>query len=105
MVFFEKSGFCHYIVASLTNSKQSLTMRRSLTKNLLVVLFAFSTIFSTSCATVFGGSVDECQRTKPSPGQPARQVRAAALVCDILLFWPGVFVDFATHAIYKPCGR
>ena len=56
-----------------------------------------------SCATVFGGKISECQRTKPAEGQPARQIRAVALIADILLFWPGAIVDFATGAIYKPC--
>ncbi len=56
-----------------------------------------------SCATVFGGKVSECQRTKPAEGQPSREIRAGALVADILLFWPGAIVDFATGAIYKPC--
>jgi len=56
-----------------------------------------------SCATVFGGRVGECQRTAPLAGQPARQVRVAALIADVLLFWPGTIVDFATGAIYKPC--
>ncbi|QCR24812.1 hypothetical protein C1N53_01195 [Pontibacter sp. SGAir0037] len=55
-----------------------------------------------SCATVFGGPVTEYQRTKPVAGQPQRQVRAGALIADILLFWPGAIVDFATGAIYKP---
>jgi len=25
-----------------------------------------------------------------------------ALIADIILFWPGTIVDFATGAIYKP---
>lgn len=58
-----------------------------------------------SCATVFGGKVSECQRTKPAEGQPAREIRAGALVADILLFWPSAIVDFATGAIYKPCNK
>lgn len=56
-----------------------------------------------SCATVFCGPVSSCQRTKPAPGQPQREVRAGALILDVLLFVPGVIVDFATGAIYKPC--
>lgn len=56
-----------------------------------------------SCATVFGGRVSECQRAKPAAGQPSRQIRAGALIADVLLFWPGAIVDFATGAIYKPC--
>jgi UPF0716 family protein affecting phage T7 exclusion len=58
-----------------------------------------------SCATVFGGRVSDCQRTKPAAGEPARAIRGGALVADILLFWPGVIVDFATGAIYKPCDK
>lgn len=58
-----------------------------------------------SCATIFGGPVSEYQRTKPAAGQPQRSVRAGALIADILLFWPGAIVDFATGAIYKPQGK
>ena len=69
---------------------------------LITLAVAASFIFS-GCATVFGGPVSQCQRTKPPVGHPARPIRAAALVCDIVLFWPGAIVDFATGAIYKPC--
>lgn len=55
-----------------------------------------------SCATVFGGSVTDYQRTKPAAGQPAREIRTGALIADFLLFLPGVAVDFATGAIYRP---
>jgi len=73
-------------------------------KKATIVLLALSMAF-TSCATVFGGKVSECQRTKPAQGAPSRQVRAGAMIADILLFAPGLIVDFATHAIYKPCGN
>ncbi len=56
----------------------------------------------TSCATVFGGRVTEHQKRKPLPGEQQRQVRVGALIADVLLFWPGAVVDFATGAIYKP---
>jgi hypothetical protein len=56
-----------------------------------------------SCATVFGGAVSQCQRTQPAAGQPARELRAGALIADVILFWPGAIIDFATGAIYKPC--
>ena len=57
-----------------------------------------------SCATVLGGPVSECQRTKPQPGQPSRKVRAGALIADIILIPViGLIVDFSTGAIYKPC--
>lgn len=75
-------------------------------KRILNVL-AIVTIAATlsSCATVFGGSVSACQKTKPAAGQPARSVRGVALVADVLFFWPGAIIDFATGAIYKPCDK
>lgn len=59
----------------------------------------------TGCATIFGGPVSAYQKTKPGPGEPQRDVRVGALIADIILFWPGAVVDFATGAIYKPKGR
>lgn len=57
-----------------------------------------------SCATILGGQVTECQRTKPAQGQPSREVRTGYLIADILLFGvPFTAVDFITGAIYKPC--
>lgn len=70
-----------------------------------VIALVLITITLSSCATIFGGKVSECQKTKPAAGQPARSVRGVALVADILLFWPGAIVDFATGAIYKPCDK
>ena len=60
------------------------------------------TVSMSSCATVFEGKVTQYQKTKPAPGQPQREIRVGALVADILLFWPGAAIDFATGAIYKP---
>ncbi len=57
----------------------------------------------TGCATLFGGSITQCQRSKPQAGQPQREIRVEALILDIVLFWPGAIVDFATGAIYRPC--
>lgn len=74
-------------------------MKRNFTKILIAVVIICS--FS-SCATIFGGPVTVVQRTKPAPGEPSRPIRAVALIGDILLFWPGAIVDFATGAIYKP---
>ncbi len=54
------------------------------------------------CATIFGGPRTSYQVTKPVDGQPQRQVRVGALIADILLFFPGMAIDFATGAIYKP---
>lgn len=76
-------------------------MKKKITNVMAIMLIA---ITMSSCATIFGGPVSSCQRTKPAAGEPARTVRAGALIADILLFWPGAIVDFATGAIYKPCG-
>ena len=72
--------------------------------NVVILSICISFLFS-SCATVFGGRVSDLQRTKPKEGQPARAIRGGALVADILLFWPGTIVDFATGAIYKPINK
>ncbi|MDA9555013.1 hypothetical protein N9R54_02145 [Pelobium sp.] len=74
-------------------------------KNFTVILLAATMLSMSSCATVFGGKVSEYQRTKPAPGKPARPVRTVALIADVILFWPGAIVDFATGAIYKPEGK
>ena len=79
-------------------------MKRKFTLKVIALLLIAITLFP-SCATILGGSVSACQKTKPSTGEPARSVRAGALIADILLFWPGAVVDFATGAIYKPCDK
>jgi hypothetical protein len=66
---------------------------------LLVVCLA---VLLTGCATILGGPRTSYQVTKPREGEPQRQVRVGALIADIILFWPGAIVDFATGAIYKP---
>lgn len=75
-------------------------MRKKIMNILSVVVIATTL---SSCATLFCGPVTTCQRIKPAVGQPSREVRAGALILDILLCWPTVIVDFATCAIYKPC--
>ncbi|PGH37543.1 MAG: hypothetical protein CRN43_20555 [Candidatus Nephrothrix sp. EaCA] len=77
-------------------------MKKAAVHVLAIILLVAS--FS-SCATICGGPVSACQKTKPSAGEPQRDIRVGALICDILLFWPGIVVDFATGAIYKPCGK
>lgn len=66
------------------------------------IAILFMAIMFSSCATVFGGKVTEHQKRKPGPGEPQREVRIGALIADIILFAPGLIVDFATGAIYKP---
>ena len=75
-------------------------------KTVINTLVALTIVTSlSSCATVFGGKVTSAQRTKPLPGEKSRAIRPVALIADILLFWPGLIVDFATNAIYKPEGN
>jgi len=68
----------------------------------LITLSLLVAITLSSCATILGGKVTTCQRTKPLPGQPQREIRVGYLILDIL-FSPVWIVDFATGAIYKPC--
>lgn len=69
-----------------------------------LIAFGAALFCLTSCATVFGGEVGPCQRTPPAPGQALRKVRTGALIADIVLFPPGILIDFMTCAIFKPCG-
>jgi hypothetical protein len=72
----------------------------------LIIMFAvlmIAIIMLSSCATVLGGRVSSCQRTRPAPEQPAREIRVAALIVDVLIFWPFAIIDIATGAIWKPC--
>ena len=71
--------------------------------NSIAILACF--LLLTSCATVLGGRVGPCQRTPPEKGKPMREVRSAALIADLILFPPGIFIDFMTGAIFKPCGE
>lgn len=70
-----------------------------------------------SCGTVFGGRIDDCQRTKPKQGK--RQLRHWAILGDVApsfivaaafgvfpygaIVWTGI--DLLTHGIYKPCPK
>jgi PBP1b-binding outer membrane lipoprotein LpoB len=68
-------------------------------------LILLAALMLNSCATILvAGKADECQRTKPAPGQPQREVRVGYLILDILLLGlPFTIVDFATGEIYKNC--
>jgi hypothetical protein len=90
----------------LLNSDNELipiTINHYAMKKLIIKLVLLIFVVSlNSCATIFGGRVSEYQRIKPLAGEPSRKIRGVALVADILLFWPGAIVDFATGAIYQP---
>jgi hypothetical protein len=66
---------------------------------LIVSIFYFS-----SCATIFGGPITTYQKTKPSPGEPKREIRPVPFILDIITLYGiiGLVVDFADGAIYKP---
>ena len=68
----------------------------------LILITAF---MLNSCATILvAGPADKCQRTKPGPGQPQREVRVGYLILDILFLGiPFTAVDFITAEIYKNC--
>ena len=76
----------------------------SMKKLKIYALVLLTALALNSCATVFiAGNDSTCQKTKPAEGQPQRDVRVGLLILDILLFWPGAIIDFATCEIYKPC--
>ncbi len=55
------------------------------------------------CATILGGPRTSYQVTKPTQGQPQRQVRVGYIIADAVLTGAlGLIVDFATGAVYKP---
>jgi hypothetical protein len=73
-------------------------------KILLVSLLILSVVSMTSCATIFGGTIDSCQVNRLGWGQPRRKIRIFALVGDLVVI-PGLIIDFADCAIYKPCEK
>lgn len=89
-------------------------MKKAIT---LLSLFAMITAL-TGCATVFGGHITDSQRTKPAPGQPARQIRVVPLIANVVTgcIWLALFnpipaaitfttinsIDWIDHAAYKP---
>ena len=72
---------------------------KKLFKTTIICCLAIS---MTGCATILGGPVSQSQKIKPTNGQAQREVKIGWLIADILLFFPGTIVDFATGAIYKP---
>ncbi len=74
-------------------------------KKIVLILLLGSIFYSTGCGSIFcamGGGITECQKTK-EPGQARRKVDVSYFIIDLLFFFPGLAVDFATGGIYKPC--
>lgn len=68
------------------------------------ILILCAAVMLTSCATVAGGKITACQKTKPAGTH--RQLRTVPLLCDIFLLSPlALIIDFADGAIYKPCDK
>jgi hypothetical protein len=74
-------------------------------KKLSILLFSASVLFS-SCGTIFGGTITDCQKKGPVQGGVHRTIRPAALIFDILGPLPiiAAVIDFADGGIYVPCG-
>ena len=69
----------------------------------LIIACGVALTFS-SCATMFGGKITECQKRTPQVGEPKREVRWGSVAANILLGCPEcILVDLITGAIYKPC--
>ena len=70
-------------------------------KTIFKMVIAFVILASmSSCATILAGPITNQQKMKPMSRH--REIRTGALIADILLFWPGAIIDFATGAIYRP---
>ena len=71
-------------------------------KSIKLTAILLVALFFSSFATILGGPITVYQKTKPAPGELQRDVRVVGLIADIIIFWPGAIVDFATGAIYRP---
>lgn len=99
-----------YIFAETLKNKK---LMKGITKQIGIAGMACIMLYSSSCATITGGRIGACQKTKPEEGQPRREIKTGKLVWDVVLgsftlgFGIPVFVgiDFLTGAIYKPCGE
>ncbi len=70
-------------------------------KKLILSIAVIAVLLSTtSCGTILGGKIGECQKTKSPKGQPGRQVRGWCLVFDGP--W-GLIIDAITGGLYMPC--
>jgi hypothetical protein len=67
-------------------------------KKLFVIAIAGCLLLS-SCGTILGGKISECQKTKPTDGTH-RKVRIVAFLFDGPWGW---IIDFSDGAMYKPC--
>src|ERR1700722_3188326 len=74
-------------------------------KKIVLVLLLSSIFYGKGCGSIFaamGGGITDCQKIK-EPGQAPRKIDAGYFIIDLLFFFPGLAIDFATGGIYKPC--
>jgi len=73
-------------------------MKKIILSSLAVVLML------SSCATICGGKISDCQKTKPTDGTH-RALRWWVCIPVIPFNWGpvGVIVDLADGAAYRPC--
>ena len=75
-------------------------MKKIITGLMLVITMAYMS----SCATILGGKISECQKTTPRAGDSKRKVNVGWLLTDIIFAAPiALLVDFSTGAIYHNC--
>jgi hypothetical protein len=72
----------------------------------LLVMATTICLFS-SCATLCGGKISDCQKTKPQPGQPKRVLRWYTVVPVPPFQWGpvGMLIDVLDGAAYRPCKK
>lgn len=75
----------------------------------LFLLCALALILQ-SCASIFTTTApDQCQRCRPQPGEPKREIRWGFFVLDALAApFTGnaaMLIDFGNNKIYKPCSK
>jgi hypothetical protein len=72
-----------------------------------IILFGIilCTLLNSGCGTIIcaaGGGITECQK-RHEKGQPRRKLNGTILMCDLLIFFPGIIIDFATGGMYQSC--
>ena len=76
-------------------------------KIFLIFSAAIILFFQCGCATLFGGKVTQCQKTKPAKGEAHRKIKSGAFIVDVIvglgIFQIPLAIDFLTRAIYQPC--
>lgn len=72
-------------------------------KKIIFGCVMFAALSLQGCATIWGGKISQCQKTKPAPGAAKRQVRVVPLVLDICTGGLWLVIDFADGAMYRPC--